>query len=238
MRREILRTNREDEGLRTSPSAAQIPGLGAAPGATPMAITSANTPWNSQVINQSQGNATPGAAPAQDNYQDILMRFIKSMTGPLDLNDPSVKTILNGAYSAAGADAASRGIQGPGSINAAQQGYMGAAANLDMQRKQLGLGAIGTGTGYQLGLGNLGLQQGQLDYESKLNQWKFNQSQNQGLGSGIGGALGGVGGFLVGGPAGALAGSQIGSSIGGGIGSGAGGPPPSYGPGRLSQGGF
>lgn len=176
----------------------------------------------------SAGAAGGGTGP--NDWLNNIQQFYKSLSGGLDMNDPAVQNILNGAFSSAGAAANARGIQGPASINSAQQAYMNAAAPMWMQQKQLMAGLLGTGMQGSLGAGNLSLENQALQYQSQLNQYLAQQGQGQGIGSMIGAGLGGLGGFMLGGPMGAAAGVGIGSSLGGGLGGmlgggGAGGMP-------------
>lgn len=200
---------------------------------------------NDPITNERTGNT--GVGPTQDPGDpaaELFMRYIKSMMGPLDTNDPQVKAILGGAYSSASADAANRGIQGPAGVASGQQAYINSAAGLQGQRASLGTQLIGAYGNYTTQQKQLALSNAENAYSAQLNQFKADQSRNQSMGS----IIGGIGGGLIGGAAsiftagaaaplipGFIAG---GAAIGGGIGGSMSGSAPQWNPGAGYGGGL
>lgn len=185
----------------------------------------------------SGGGMTPGgqAGTSQDKLIQMLMDFFTKMNGPLDTNDPMVKSILGGAYSTAAQDALGRGINGGLGIQSAQQAYVNSAAQMQQQRQQMGLGALGQAAGFnQQNLENI--------YGSQMNQYNMGMNQAQSQGGSIGSMLGGLGGLALTAATGGAAapfipgltqlGAGLGSSFGG---QNYGGQMPSFGGGQRGM---
>jgi hypothetical protein len=191
----------------------------------------------------SSGDPTAGGAPAMgpqpgspEHWLMLLQQFADEMNSPLDMNDPMVSNILQGARTSTMASLQDRGIQGGYSQNQAERSYIGAAAGLQQQRRQLGLQALNVGQGASSELLKQRYNMSRDSHNDLLKNYQWQDEQNQGLGSliggGLGGLLGGAGGFFLGGPAGAAAGAQTGFQAGSSIGRGIGGmnqpPPPTF----------
>lgn len=188
---------------------------------TPPGVDDSNT--EKTAADNAAAMDTKGAGSNQ--YLDYINELIKHLSGPLDMNDPQVAAILNGASTNAMSAASDRGVQGGMNVATGQQAYLGAAAGLQQQRQQLALQAMQAGG--SLDLGNRQFQHG-VDTDA------YNAAHNGATGTGstiggaIGGVLGGVGGFVAGGPMGAAVGAGLGGSLGSGIGGGIGGGTVNY----------
>lgn len=218
--------------LPTSPPAVQSNPLAQLFGAP--AVTSnmtVNTPQE-PMGNSYSGQGKP---PSQeDAWMAQLQELIKYLTGPLDFNDPFVKSILDNARATTLQSAGNAGIFGPYSQNLAQQAYVKGAANLQQQKMGQGLQALGMGIGASQNQRDFNYQKDQDKYANDLDLWKFEQSNSPGawIGGGLGGLIGGIAGIFGGDIAGgAKAGFDIGSGIGGTIG---GKPPPVWKPSGIS----
>lgn len=130
--------------------------------------------------------------------QNQMQQFYSSMMGPINWNDPQVKSILQGAGSQAMASANASGIQGPMSINAGQQAYTDAAATMMMQRQGLGLQALQGLSGSQLGQAQVGLGQQQINLENQGQQYEENFNNTYAPWQIAAGIIGGVGGGATG----------------------------------------
>lgn len=185
-----------------------------------------------------RGMRGAGAGPAQPGPEDwlaMLHAFADEMNAPLNLEDPLVKNILEGARTQTLASAQGQGVYGGYSQNQAERSYIGAASGLQQQRRQMGAQALQAGVGASQDLAKLRYGQARDSYQDMLANYNRENENNQGWGATIGGALGGLAGgaasFIPGlqafAPALISGGASIGSSIGRGFG-GMAPPPPAF----------
>lgn len=179
-------------------------------------------------------SAGQGGSP--EDWMALLQQFADEMNKPLDLNDPMVRNILEGARTGTMTGLQGQGVFGGYSNNQAEKSYIGAASGLQQQRRQLGLSALQSGAGASQDLLKTRYGMARDQYGDMMQNYQYGKDQNEGWGAGIGGAiggvLGGIGGFATGGPAGAVGGFQAGSAAGSSFGRGIGGmhqpPPPTF----------
>ncbi len=173
------------------------------------------------------------AAMTAANRRAQLDAFINRLNSPLDLNDPFVKQIAQGASNAASDEARRRGVGGSLSVSNVQRSVTNAYTGLDQSRKELGLRAMQEGFKVEdadrmFDENNKRYAANQAD-AAALQKYKNDQNSGSSLGGIIGGGLGALGGFALGGPAGAATGwnmgAQAGGYVGGGLGGGFSAPP-------------
>lgn len=201
-----------------------------------------SVPYGARPNAAPQGQTAPAAPAAPLSPEDEIMQRIKAfldmMNAPLDMNDPYVKSVLQGTTNAASSDARLRGVGGPMSVANTQGHVANALTGLDMQRKGMVMQGLGMGSGHSLGMGNLGVardrlgfDQDRFKYETDLQAWQNTPNAGRDWGSAIGTGLGALG-YLIPGVGGSLMqpGAQIGAGLGGMINPGP--PPPRYTPSR------
>lgn len=178
---------------------------------------------------------------AQDLISARMQKFIDSMMGPVDPNDPVYRGLMQAGVDAAQRHAGGAGLAGRSTLAGTQAASV-AQQNIQpylASRQQAGAQMLANLSNRDISLGNLALGQQSLDRGAADAQWAAKQNQYQAIGSALGTGLGAVAGGYFGGAEGAKMGMQAGSSLGGGLGGvAAGGSGPSYAPApRRSYGG-
>lgn len=159
-----------------------------------------------------------------------LDEFTKEMMGPLDLNDPETKRILDNVQSRIRTSNRGAGIGGGMARTAEARGVGDAILGETARRKEIGLRAMGMGmtnTNAQVALGEEAANRKALvDYQNQLSDFEGRRSNMQ-LGFGIaGGVIGAVAGGYASGGMGAVSGAGAGIAGGAALGGLAAGAPP------------
>lgn len=161
------------------------------------------------------------AAAAQERQDQIsaqMQKFIDSMLGPMDQNDPIYKGLLQAGIDAAqkqGGRAGLAGRSGLGATNAAAVVQQNVLPWMQA-RQQAGQQMLEQLSNRDISLSNISLAQQQVNQGLAESQYNATKNTMTTLGSVGGGILGGI----YGGPGGATAGAQLGGAVLGTIGSG------------------
>lgn len=183
--------------------------------------------WGEEWDGTPQGQASAaaasggGTAGSTDVINDDLYKWVQSMSGQVDPNDPVVRGLEATGTNAAQRDARNRGVYGGLSGLNVQAGAQQAVQPYLQQRPQLALQGLSALSQRDLGLRNISLQELQAKNAAIAQQnaaaaGDFGQQQNSAasIGSVLGGAVGAVGALYTGNPG--LIGA--GASLGGGLG--------------------
>lgn len=164
-------------------------------------------------------------------------RYIAQLSKPLDMNDPYVKSVMQGAHNIGDRQAHLRGIEGGISTTHALDRTAQAGMQLEAQRMDRLGQALGIGGSYGQNQQRFREDQNRFDIgiarEDGMRAYEAGRAQHEGVFGLLGGIGGAIVGGSVGGPAGIAPGWSAGSNIGSGIGGMTyGGPPSGYGTSR------
>lgn len=168
-----------------------------------------------------------GQTDSTDTINDDLYKWVQSMSGPVDPNDPVVRGLEAVGTNAAQRDARNRGVYGGLSGMNVQTGAQQAVLPYLQQRPQLALQGLGALSQRDLNLRNISVQQLQAEnaaiaQKNAADAANFGAQQNSASSTGslIGGIIGAIPGIIAapytGGASLGLIGA--GSAIGGGVG--------------------
>jgi hypothetical protein len=179
------------------------------------------------------GSGEQGVDPdkaAADSLAAQLDAFAKEMMGPLNMQDPTTRRIIDDVTAKVGTRNYGSGISGGMADAAVGRGVGDAALGLHAQRQSLGASVMGNRLVDQRQLNMYKDQAARMQlgeqYQNQLAGWESQRGAGQQIGGVLGAIGGGLGGFFLGGPAGAMAGASAGYGMGSGIGGSMSGGPP------------
>lgn len=181
--------------------------------------------WDRALAQVKSGDPNAAAADAQAasraSASESLKAFAAHMMAPLDLNDPYVKQVIQGATSAAQNSANLRGVGGGYATSNVENAALRTGNQIQDQRAQMGMQALGQAGQLDQAQATLAQQAYMQQYQSQLAQMQAHQNNNQALGSLIGAGVGALGSYFGVPGLNMQSGAQFGGGIGGMAGGGA-----------------